>query len=262
MRNSVSWLRTWVVATLPLFSSASRYAEYILAPPDRTVTPKLLYAVEGDVTNPNGVGNGSATQFNGVNSSIIFDFGRNIAGSVQFDVSSLSGDGQFLGFSFSESSLWVSPYECDSGTAALRDSPLWFSVPATGRYAADKTHQRGGFRYMSIWHNSTGSLELNSVSVNFTAAPEMTDLQDYPGWFHSDSEKLNRVWYAGAYTNQLCSLDPSTGNALGVPGTDWYYNASISSKHDASVLPSWYLWLLTLNQTVPLSCLMEPNEIV
>ncbi|PSK60277.1 hypothetical protein B9Z65_1175 [Elsinoe australis] len=58
----------------------------------------------------------------------------------------------------------------------------------------------------------------------------MTDLQDYPGWFHSDSEKLNRVWYAGAYTNQLCSLDPSTGNALGVPGTDWYYNASISNS--------------------------------
>jgi hypothetical protein len=57
----------------------------------------------------------------------------------------------------------------------------------------------------------------------------MEDLRGYLGYFNSDSEKLNRVWYAGAYTNQLCSADPVSGNALGVPGTDWYYNATIAS---------------------------------
>ncbi|KAH9205284.1 Six-hairpin glycosidase-like protein, partial [Leptodontidium sp. 2 PMI_412] len=59
-------------------------------------------------------------------------------------------------------------------------------------------------------------------------------VRDYPGYFNSDSEKLNRVWYAGAYTNQLCSIDPAYGNALGVPGTDWYYNVTIA--HGTSVL--------------------------
>ncbi|GME48578.1 hypothetical protein V502_10960 [Neofusicoccum parvum] len=57
----------------------------------------------------------------------------------------------------------------------------------------------------------------------------MEDLRDYPGYFNSDNEKLNRVWYAGAYTNQLCSADPIYGNALGVPGTDWYFNATIAN---------------------------------
>ncbi|KAG8625479.1 hypothetical protein KVT40_007230 [Elsinoe batatas] len=222
-------LRRLVLSILPLLATATKYKQYVLAPAQRSVTPAILYDVQGDVNNPTGVGNGSTTQFNSVNSSIILDFGKNIAGSVRFSVSALSGDAEFLGFSFSESSLWVIPYECDSGTAAIRDSPLWFLVSKTGDYAADKAHQRGGSRYMGIWHNSTGSITLNSVSVNFTAAPEMTDLQDYQGWFHSDSEKLNRVWYAGAYTNQLCTLDPSTGNALGVPGTNWYYNASIAN---------------------------------
>lgn len=225
-----------VVSLIPACDAATKYAEYIYAPAGRTVSPQSLYSVQGNVESPTGVGNGSSTTFNGVNSSIILDFGKNIAGTVQFDVQSLSGDGQYLGFSFSESSLWVSPYECDSGTEALRDSPLWFSVPSDGNYAAEKKHQRGGFRYMSIWHNSTGSLSLTSISVNFTAAPEMEHLREYPGYFHSSSEKLNRVWYAGVYTNQLCTLDPANGNALGIPGDNWYYNYSIASMLTATVL--------------------------
>lgn len=27
-------------------------------------------------------------------------------------------------------------------------------------------------------------------------------------------ELLNRIWYAGAYTNQLCTIDPAYGNSL------------------------------------------------
>jgi hypothetical protein len=27
-------------------------------------------------------------------------------------------------------------------------------------------------------------------------------------------ELLNRVWYAGAYTNQICTIEPDMGNAL------------------------------------------------
>ena len=39
-------------------------------------------------------------------------------------------------------------------------------------------------------------------------------LRDYTGYFHCDDELLNRIWYAGAYTNQLCTIDPSRGDAL------------------------------------------------
>lgn len=217
---------------------ATKFQEYILAPKDRALTPPTLHAVYGDVKNSDAlctnVNKPEGVTF-GPNSSVILDFGKDIAGTVNFDVRSVSGTDEYIGFSFTESSMWISPYHCDSGTSALFDSPLWFNIPKKGRYAADKSHQRGGFRYMSIWHNSTGTLSMKDLSVNFTASPEMENPANYPGYFNSDSEKLNRVWYAGAYTNQLCTADPSTGNALGIPGTDWYYNATIASE--CSLIP-------------------------
>jgi hypothetical protein len=215
--------------------SATKFSEYILAPTYRSITPQAVYAVNGNVQNADalntGVHNPEGVIFTGVNSSIILDFGKNIGGTVNFNVRSVLGDDEYIGFSFTESSLWISPYQCDSASQATFDSPLWFQIPSKGNYEAEKKHQRGGFRYMSIWHNSTGVVAIGDFSVNFTASPEMEDLRNYPGYFNSDSEKLNRVWYAGAYTNQMCSMDPAYGNALGTPGTDWYYNATVASKY-------------------------------
>lgn len=70
-----------------------------------------------------------------------------------------------------------------------------------GNYTVDRERARGGFRYLSLINNGTGSIQLAGVSVYFTAAPTQ-DLQAYKGYFHSDDETLNRVWYAGAYTNR------------------------------------------------------------
>ncbi|KAL7947146.1 putative alpha-L-rhamnosidase A [Trichoderma barbatum] len=211
---------------------AAKFEEYILAPGSRSVTPPTLYAVNGQVKNPEAlctdVQDSEGAVF-AANTSITLDFGKNIAGTVHFNVRAVSGNNEYIGFTFTESSMWISPYHCDSGTSATFDSPLWFKIPKKGVYGADKSRQRGGFRYMSIWHNSTGTITLGDVSVNFTAAPEMESLRNYKGYFNSNSEKLNRVWYAGAYTNQLCSADPSTGNALGIPGTNWYYNSTIAN---------------------------------
>ncbi|PVH70331.1 glycoside hydrolase family 78 protein [Cadophora sp. DSE1049] len=217
--------------------AATQYSEYILAPNYRSVSPPVLTGVRGPVENPDAlltdIHNSHGVVF-GPNSSITLDFGINIGGTVDFRVSGVSGAEEYVGFTFTESSMWISPYQCDSASSALYDSPLWFKVPSKGQYTAEKERQRGGFRYMSIWHNGTGSVTVRDLHVNFTASPEMEDLRDYPGYFNSDSEKLNRVWYAGAYTNQLCSMDPAYGNALGIPGTDWYYNATVG--HGTSVL--------------------------
>ncbi|KAJ5661408.1 uncharacterized protein N7477_009024 [Penicillium maclennaniae] len=39
-------------------------------------------------------------------------------------------------------------------------------------------------------------------------------LRNYNGWFHSDDDLINKIWYAGAYTNQLCTINPTHGDAL------------------------------------------------
>ena len=222
-------------------ASAARYDDYILAPEQRSVSPQAIYATDGSVTNAEasctGTGNSQDVTF-GANASLIVDFGKNIAGTVQFDVQHISSPNEFIGVSFTESSLWISPYHCDAtGDSLGFDNPLWFKISSEGPYAADKQHQRGGFRYMSLWHNTTGTVTIQNLSVNFTASPGMADLRGYSGYFHSDSEKVNSVWYAGAYTNQLCEGDPAYGNALSMD-TDWYYNGTIGSKHQNRITPS------------------------
>jgi hypothetical protein len=40
----------------------------------------------------------------------------------------------------------------------------------------------------------------------------------------------DRIWYAGAYTNQLCIIDPTTGDALGTtPPALPFFNFTISN---------------------------------
>lgn len=78
----------------------------------------------------------------------------------------------------------------------------------------------------------------------FSPQPDWADdqLRDYSGWFHCNDELINRVWYAGAYTNQLCTIDPHYGNALvhlgeiesdqtgdDTPLTTWWSNTTISN---------------------------------
>lgn len=70
-----------------------------------------------------------------------------------------------------------------------------------GTYTVDRDHARGGFRYLSLINNGTSTITLEGLSVYFTAAPTQ-DLRAYQGYFHSNDELLNRVWYAGAYTNR------------------------------------------------------------
>ena len=173
---------------------------------------------------------GQGTNFEGINSSITVDFGIDIGGTVGFEVESVTGEDAYLGFTFTESSQWISPYVCDSGTSSLRDSPQWYALNGPGSYAAPKERQRGGFRYMSVWHNSTGSVRLSSLFVNVTVDPTAEDLRLYTGSFESSNKQLNRVWYAGAWTNQLCLIDPAYGDALDVNGSDWLYNTTIASK--------------------------------
>jgi hypothetical protein len=59
-------------------------------------------------------------------------------------------------------------------------------------------------------------------------------------------ELLNRIWYAGAYTNQMCTIAPAHGNALihifeinssisDATNVTWYYNYTITEGASALV---------------------------
>ncbi|KAE8308757.1 hypothetical protein BDV41DRAFT_581102 [Aspergillus transmontanensis] len=83
--------------------------------------------------------------------------------------------------------LLISPYHGDSASHADLDSPHVVSHPGQGQLC-------GGFRYMSIWHNSTGSVTLRDLSGNFTASPEMENPKEYVGWLNCSGDKLGVGW--------------------------------------------------------------------
>lgn len=214
------------------------FSEYILAPKSRIISPVSIYQTGGNVKNAAGLlitsapeqQSNQSTSFAGNGSFVTLDFGKNIAGRVGFNVDAVSGLSDSIGFTFSESSMYISAQYCDAVTDGIFDLPQWFNDTTPGHYEAGHDFQRGAFRYLTIVHNTTGAIDISNVTVYWTASPEMEDPAAYTGYFHSDSEKLNRVWYAGAYTNQICSADPTTGVALGAPVAGWYYNYTISSK--------------------------------
>ena len=140
---------------------------------------------------------------------------QNIAGLVSFEIGS-ADDNQYIGLTYTESSLWISGEGCDATADAGIDEALWFHITNSGSYAVDRKHERGGFRYLSVLHNSTGSTEVKEITVQYTPMPHWQDdhLRDYTGYFHCNDDLINRIWYAGAYTNQMCTIDPHHGDAL------------------------------------------------
>lgn len=237
------------ITVLPLLSwlaaAAVPYSEYVLTPKSRILRPAAVYNVNGTVKSAEDLitGHNANTTFVGP-SAVTYDFGKNIAGLVSFNVSEVTGsDVSFIGVSFTESNLWISSEGCDAtANRPVIDKPLWYQVESNGHYAAEKRHQRGGFRYMNVYHNTSGSVSISDMTIYYTAIPHYSDDQlaagVQTGYFHCDDEQINRVWYAGAYTNQMCTIDPTAGDSLiyegGVESTDsepveWYNNSTISN---------------------------------
>lgn len=249
-------------------SSAIAYDEYILAPKSRTLHPVSVHSSNGSVTNPDSLTSASpsesTTTFEG-ESATAYDFGINIAGFVTLNIAAVSDADQYIGVTFSESSYWVSNASSDATADAGKDETLWFHVSTPGTYIAPREKERGGFRYMSLVHNGTGSVQVKAASVHYTPMPHWEDdaLGNYTGYFHCDGKPLmrldyssadshfeddllNRIWYAGAYTNQICTIDPHYGDALihifqinssvsEATNVTWYNNYTITNGSSALV---------------------------
>lgn len=237
MKVSLGLLQShWTL--LAATATPSKFREYILAPTSRVISPASIYQTGGNVGNAAALLATSAavlqsnqsTSFAGNGSYVTLDFGKNVAGRVSFNVDAVSGSSDSIGFTFSKSSMYISAQYCDAVNDRVFDLPQWFNDTTPGHYEAGHDFQRGAFRYLTIVHNTTETINISNVTVYWTTSPEMEDPAAYTGYFHSDSERLNRVWYAGAYTNQICSAAPTTGISLGAPVAGWYYNYTISSK--------------------------------
>lgn len=92
-----------------------------------------------------------------------------------------------------------------------------------------------GSRDQIVASGDNGRVLISSVWVNCTAFPSSRNPRAYTGYFESSSDLLNRIWYAGAYTLQLNTIDPSEGSASNghndenAPAGSWNSNFTVAN---------------------------------
>jgi hypothetical protein len=197
---------------------------YILAPAARTLVPVAIEAIHGQVTSAGAVLTGGTTILQGQGSYVVFDFGKEVGGIASLQFGKASDSSQSLAMAFSESLLYAGMTSDDSSGGNAPDGSLPISVTPNGSYVVPTQSLRGGFRYLTVGLTTAGSVELTGVSLQFTAAPTMADLRDYAGGFYSNDDLLNRIWYAGAYTVQMDTIDPLQGRVWPPPASGWLNN--------------------------------------
>ncbi|KAL4117814.1 hypothetical protein PRIC2_011796 [Phytophthora ramorum] len=230
-------MKLLVLVTALAVSSASSalgvsgpWDSYIQSPTSRVIFPENIYGSSGNVTLSES--NSLAATLSGNGSTVTFDFGRQISGVVTVQFGAATTSGSQLGVAFTESKHYIG-ITSDRATGPLLDGTLYAPGEPRSTYTFGREFGRGGFRYLTVSTSSdSGVVQVTSISTHFTAAPSTKDdkLRDYSGYFYSDDDLLNRIWYAGAYTVQLCGISASEARASPPEITaGWANNATIEN---------------------------------
>ncbi|KAL8701531.1 MAG: hypothetical protein Q9201_004860 [Fulgogasparrea decipioides] len=247
------------------------WEEYIRAPIDKShIRPEKIWHVEGYVSAPEALleleeANSSTTLDPG--GLVILEFPENIAGLACFDISSVSGARNHIALAYSESPKFAGRLPDATTDRQERDLPLYLPIKTTGTTCVRPEFVRGAFKYLTIYipehppkpedvwsedepsspsedfdrhldthqkhlGHRTRRVSISSLYINCTAFPSNPNPRAYTGYFSSSSRLLNRIWYSGAYTLQLTTIDPAEGSSL----VD--YNRKVNHNH--SPQGSWY----------------------
>jgi hypothetical protein len=167
----------------------------------------------GSVTNPSGaLTNGSTVLASDIFGKpyVVYDFGRDVAGTINVDAQSTTGSPQ-VGLAFSESSQFLTTQSDFSQDPSGVATETHFFQPPAGKSTVADPVIRGGFRYLMVFLNTPGQIALSNLTLHFTADPDNPDLRNYQGAFLSSDTTLNKLWYSGAYTTQLATIASNTG---------------------------------------------------
>jgi alpha-L-rhamnosidase-like protein len=221
---------------------------YNYSPSSRYLSPVAVKSTRGNVSDPEGgIGDKSGfVKLTGTGASVTYDFGKEVGGRAGLTFFGPADTTQQLGVSYSESSLYAGGTTSDlsGGGSEASDFPMQGANYPFMR--VDSAQQRGGFRYLTLFLRTNGSVTFLDVDVAITFAPTMGTPNAYPNYFLSNDPLLNRIWYAGAYTVQTNTLKPSEGRQYPPPATGWNNNAQIAdgssvladgAKRDRTVWP-------------------------
>ncbi|KAI0155313.1 glycoside hydrolase family 78 protein [Xylariaceae sp. FL1272] len=209
----------------------------IFAPESRNVTPSTVWNLDsGDqvATYPD------TFDLQSDQTGVYLDFGKAVGGiaTIEYTITSTNGDGA-LGVAFSEAKNWTGRNsDSSNGGSYGTDGALYSNFTSTGdlTYTMPLDKVRGAFRYLTLFVLGTDvAVTINSVTVEISFQPTWSNLRAYQGYFHSNDDTLNKIWYSGAYTLQLDAIGGKEGRQWPAPATGWENNASLGSADTYSV---------------------------
>ncbi|KAE9386521.1 Six-hairpin glycosidase [Gymnopus androsaceus JB14] len=225
-------LMLWpLLLTSPALSiaPAGPWDAFNFAPSDRTaVTPKLSSRAG------NLLGNATTTDgatFSGNGSYVVLDFDQEVGGRLTFQIDSTMS-ASTITLSFTESPVFISPTESDTSFLSI-PTPL----SANETFTQTVGDQRGGFRFLTIASTGDVPVTISNLTLNSTFMPQLDDLTAYSGYFYAkdttgfhDPDFLTKLWYGGAYTVQMNTIDVHEARQQPCPlPTGWANNATGSS---------------------------------
>lgn len=204
------------------------WEEYNHSPTSRVVSPVSILNPDNTYLSKFP---GPAT-LNGNGSLLIFDFGQEVGGIVTVTYKA-TGSGA-LGLAFTESKNWTGEASDDSNGSFNPDGALLNEITATdhGSYTMADAKLRGGFRYLSLFTLTQQAISLSIVNITLEISfqPAWSNLRAYGGYFYSNDDLINRIWYAGAYTLQTNAVSPKTGREYPLVTTGWMNDAYLGSN--------------------------------
>jgi hypothetical protein len=192
--------------SLPTWTSNPNWQALVLGSSNTNVKAVSVRETAGSVTNANALITSGTATLSGSGATILLDFGKEVGGNPYITVSSGSGT---ITIYTSEAYSWIkngSNYKNDHGSA------ITLSVNGANTYTGGL---RGGFRFMAIRLSTSGTVNLTAAGVNFRAYPAGS--AQYQGWFMSNDNQLNSMWYAGAYTAHMDMVPAGVASCFSVP---------------------------------------------
>lgn len=193
---------------------------YVLGTGASDLPPLAVAQTTGAVTDAPALvrGSGAATlswDGSGEPPAILLDYGREVGSVPHFSVARVAAPPGAATVTLRAAYSEARKFMTDTGDTSENLVRRYEDFPLTRPGEVTSQTLQGGFRFQRISLTSPGTVALARAGarVEFeNAAPE-----DYEGWFLSSDDRLNRIWYAGAYTVQTNMAPPGTQYANASP---------------------------------------------
>ncbi|KAF2022433.1 glycoside hydrolase family 78 protein [Aaosphaeria arxii CBS 175.79] len=258
---AASCWRDTICSTQTEASFPGRWEANIYSPQSRTLSPQSIL-ISSDKGTDSPYSTDEKTLLNRSRSEAVFDFGIEAGGVIAFDYESKGGNSRKFGLAFTEARDFIGRVG-DSSRADSKKEPgdgalLVDATKGSGHYVLPTAQLRGGFRYLTVYLDSAlqdSSFVISNVTVEISFQPTWSNLRAYGGYFHSNDELLNKIWYAGAYTVQTNSVSGSHGrNSVKSGEAGWRNDAFITKGStvllDGAKRDRW-VWAGDLGVAVP-----------